>query len=108
VVKESVNDERRPDRGREEPEGNFRKLLPDRKMLAVVHVERGQHQNVGDSHAGDMQLGPVRPLRPRGIAPPISTSERKKAYDEQVVVLSPTHERQRAHGDEHPEQAPDV
>ena len=41
-----ARNERYADRSRQQPERNLWKLSPERQVLAVVHVERGQHQNV--------------------------------------------------------------
>ena len=108
VPKQGMDDQRYSDSGRQQPECNLRKLLPQWQVLAVVHIERGKQDDVGGTHAGEMQPRPLPPMPAGGAAPEICGGKRNRSQDEQVRVLRPAHERQSAHRKEHAEQAPEV
>jgi hypothetical protein len=64
VSQERPDDDRRSDQGRQSPVCPDRKLLPQRQLSAVIHVERRQQQHIRRAHPGDVQSGPTGPAPP--------------------------------------------
>jgi hypothetical protein len=58
---DGTGDERCSDRGRQQPEREDGHVVPHLQVGAVVGVERGEHDDVGGAHAGDVPgvAGPV-------------------------------------------------
>jgi hypothetical protein len=64
---------------------------------AVVDVERGEHDDVGGAHAGDV-YGIAGAVPPAVLVPDGRGGERDRAEDEQVVILPPAQRGQDGRG----------
>jgi len=54
VPKQGIEDQRHPDHAGQEPERNFWKIPPQWQVPTIIYVERGEHENEGRAHAGEM------------------------------------------------------
>ena len=88
-----TNDERYPDRQRDQPVHEVRQVLPERQLLSVVYIEGDEHEYVGQAHPCDMNPDPVPPASPEGRAPDPGACERHRSENEQVIALAPPHQR---------------
>src|SRR5262249_5177512 len=91
MPKERPGDDRYSDRGRHQPVGDRRKLLPERQALSVVHVKGGQQQDIGQPHSADVHAGPPGPATTAGATANDGGRKGKDAENEQMIVLGPSH-----------------
>ena len=89
-------DEREPDSRGDQPICQGRELPQQREVGAVVHVERGQEQDVGPAHPDQM---PPYLLTPDGSASGNGGRQGERPEHEQMVVLRPPNRRKPSHGD---------
>src|SRR6516162_2684361 len=98
MAQQHLCDNRKCNSARYQPESDLWKLPPDRKVLAVVDIERRQKQNVGRAHANDVLSKPVRPPLPESRAALGGCGKRERSEDEEVVVFDKPNESQHARG----------
>ncbi len=105
MAETGVSDDGYSNQARQDPERDFRKLSPQGEILAVVYIERGQHEDIRRSHTAEMQ-GEVATLRE--VATAVCARERQRAKNEEMVVCRPAQERQTGHRDKDAKQGPKV
>lgn len=108
MAQQGMNKDRCAEGTWQHPKHSVWQVPPKWQVRPVVDVERGEQQDVGHTHAGNVQPGPIPPaLAPRGAAEG-SGCECQGPQDEQMAIVGPPHHGEDGSGDEHDQQAPVV